>query len=470
MTYGSSKWREWVIDEEASRPLIRQALESGINFFDTADVYSRGVSEEILGRALKDFGANREHIVVATKLCGPMGSSPNEVGLSRKHVMHAIDNSLRRLGMDHVDLYQIHRFDPSTPIEETVDALHDVVKSGKVRYIGASSMYAWQFSKYLHTQERLGKTKFVSMQNFYNLIYREEEREMLPLCRDQGIGVIRGARARGFLARSRDANTEGTTRSNGCPPADPPGRHCEILDAVTKIARERGVPIPQVTGVGRGNGLPPDRQRHQDDHLDAALPSIDLSKGRTGRCRRPISQKNCWTPDLGRSKSAPFHWSPLFASAGGTRLRLAASPRQFADALVSRRSRGCARLASRPPTPRHFVHCSAGCPAYARRTRCLKSAFEGGEMVQAYRALRYVPRAQETLYRLAELPPVSRYFLARRRNGKRLPHASPVHHKASTGVQHFSNRPGMLAVSPSMCGYTRRKRRCRSSSRCRQVG
>ncbi|HEY1707742.1 MAG TPA: aldo/keto reductase [Rhizomicrobium sp.] len=299
MSYGSPKhWAEWVLEEEESRPFIKKALESGINFFDTADVYSRGVSEQILGRALKDFGANREHIVVATKLCGAMGSSPNEVGLSRKHVMHAIDNSLKRLGLDYVDLYQIHRFDPTTPIEETVDALHDVVKAGKVRYIGASSMYAWQFSKYLHTQERLGKTKFVSMQNFYNLVYREEEREMLPLCRDQGIGVIPWSPlARGFLARSRDANTEGTTRSKSdirrltYSEAD-----YETLDAVTKIARERGVPNSAVAlaWVLAQPGLTAPivgatKMSHLDDALLAA--DLELSKEEIDSLSKPYQPK-----------------------------------------------------------------------------------------------------------------------------------------------------------------------------------
>src|ERR1700754_2412081 len=185
MTYGSPNWRDWVLGEEESRPFIKHALESGINFFDTADVYSIGRSEEIVGKALKDF-AKRDSVVLATKLCLPMSEDVNDRGLSRKHVMASIDNSLRRLQTDYVDLYQIHRFDPTTPIEETIEALHDVVKSGKARYIGASSMYAWQFSKYLHLQKREGKAQFVSMQNFYNLIYREEEREMLPLCRDEG--------------------------------------------------------------------------------------------------------------------------------------------------------------------------------------------------------------------------------------------------------------------------------------------
>src|SRR5947208_839214 len=165
MTYGSSKWREWVLDEEQSRPLIRQAIEAGINFFDTADMYSLGASEEILGRALKDFRPPREQIVIATKVFNAMGEDPNQRGLSRKHIFHAIDESLRRLGTDYVDLYQIHRFDPETPMEETLTALHDVVKSGKARYIGASSMFAWQFAQMLHTSDRLGLTRFVTMQN-----------------------------------------------------------------------------------------------------------------------------------------------------------------------------------------------------------------------------------------------------------------------------------------------------------------
>ena len=201
MTYGNPKWRDWVLDDEASRPFIKRALEGGINFFDTADMYSHGASEEVVGRALKDFAAKREDYVLATKVFFPLDGRHG--GLSRKHIMHAIDDSLRRLGTDYVDLYQIHRFDHATPIEETIGALHDVVKSGKARYIGASSMHAWQFAKYLSTAQMMGMTKFVSMQNFYNLVYREEEREMLPLCRDQGIGVIPWSPlARGFLGRS----------------------------------------------------------------------------------------------------------------------------------------------------------------------------------------------------------------------------------------------------------------------------
>jgi aryl-alcohol dehydrogenase (NADP+) len=200
MTYGDPKWRDWVLAEEASRPFIKRALEAGINFFDTADIYSNGASEEVVGRALKDFAAKREDYVLATKGFFPVDGRHG--GLSRKHMLHAIDDSLRRLGTDYVDLYQIHRFDNHTPIEETIEALHDVVKAGKARYIGASSMHAWQFAKYLSTAEKMGMTKFVSMQNFYNLVYREEEREMLPVCHDQGTGVIPWSPlARGFLGR-----------------------------------------------------------------------------------------------------------------------------------------------------------------------------------------------------------------------------------------------------------------------------
>jgi aryl-alcohol dehydrogenase-like predicted oxidoreductase len=200
MTYGDPKWRDWVLNEEASRPFLKRALEAGINFFDTADIYSLGVSEEIVGRALKDFAAKREDYVLATKVFFALDGRHG--GLSRKHVLHAIDDSLRRLGTDYVDLYQIHRFDPETPIEETIEALHEVVKAGKARYVGASSMHAWQFAKYLSTAEKMGMIKFVAMQNFYNLVYREEEREMLPLCGDAGVGVIPWSPlARGFLGR-----------------------------------------------------------------------------------------------------------------------------------------------------------------------------------------------------------------------------------------------------------------------------
>jgi aryl-alcohol dehydrogenase (NADP+) len=211
MTYGTSKWRPWVLNEEPSRPFIRRALELGINFFDTADMYSDGLSEEVLGRAIGEF-ARREEVVIATKVYFPMGPSQNERGLSRLHILRAIDSSLRRLGTDYVDLYQIHRWDPETPIEETLEALHDVVKAGKARYIGASSMFAWQFAKALFLADQHGWTRFVSMQNHYNLVYREEEREMLPLCRDQRIGVIPWSPlARGFLAGNRIPEQWGDT-------------------------------------------------------------------------------------------------------------------------------------------------------------------------------------------------------------------------------------------------------------------
>jgi aryl-alcohol dehydrogenase (NADP+) len=251
MTYGSSKWRDWVLDEEASRPFIQSALEQGINFFDTADIYSMGASEEVLGRALKDFGPPREQVVVATKVFNPMGHTPNEAGLSRKHIMHAIDNSLKRLGMDYVDLYQIHRFDPTTPVEETIEALHDVVKAGKALYVGASSMYAYQFAKYLHRADALGKTRFVSMQNHYNLVYREEEREMMPLCREEGIAVIPWSPlARGFLAGNRRRQDKGeTTRAKSDEFAHMMYYNdgdFAVVEKVSEIAQKRGVSNAQV--------------------------------------------------------------------------------------------------------------------------------------------------------------------------------------------------------------------------------
>src|SRR5271154_5517824 len=208
MTYGSKKWREWVLEEDESRPFIRRALEAGINFFDTADMYSVGVSEEILGRALRDFGPGRDRVVIATKVFNAMGDDPNQRGLSRKHIRHALEDSLRRLGTDYVDLYQIHRFDPLTPIEETMEALNDLVRAGKVLHLGASSMFAWQFAKMMGAAGRRGWTPFVTMQNHYNLLYREEEREMMPLCADEGIAVMPWSPlARGRLTRSYDETT-----------------------------------------------------------------------------------------------------------------------------------------------------------------------------------------------------------------------------------------------------------------------
>jgi len=252
MTYGSKERgsHAWALDEEASQPFFRQALEAGINFFDTANVYSKGASEEITGRALKDF-ARREEVVLATKVFNPMRDDPNGRGLSRKHIMDEIDASLKRLGTDYVDLYQTHRWDNSTPIEETIEALHDVVKAGKARYIGASSMWAWQFMKALSLQRAGGLTQFASMQNHLNLLYREEEREMLPLCRAEGIGVIPWSPlARGRLTRpwtkeppTQRAATDafGKTLYAKTEEADR-----AIVDRVGEVAKARGLPRAQV--------------------------------------------------------------------------------------------------------------------------------------------------------------------------------------------------------------------------------
>ena len=251
MTYGSKKWREWVLEEEESRPFIRRALELGINFFDTADMYSVGVSEEILGRALKEFGPTRDKVVIATKVFNPMGDDPNQRGLSRKHIMHAVDDSLRRLGTDYIDLYQIHRFDYATPIEETMEALHDIVKAGKALYLGASSMFAYQFAKMLGTSDALSLTRFVTMQNHYNLIYREEEREMLPLCREEGIGVIPWSPlARGFLAGNRTKENYGeTVRAKTDDYAQKlyyQDSDFTVVQRVSEIAKKRAVPNAEV--------------------------------------------------------------------------------------------------------------------------------------------------------------------------------------------------------------------------------
>jgi aryl-alcohol dehydrogenase (NADP+) len=250
MTYGSKKWREWVLEEEESRPYIRRALELGINFFDTADMYSTGVSEEILGRALKDFGPGRDRVVIGTKVFNAMGSDPNQRGLSRKHIRHAVEDSLRRLGTDYVDLYQIHRFDPTTPVEETMEALEDLVRAGKVLHLGASSMWAWQFAKMLNAAGVRGWTPFVTMQNHYNLLYREEEREMIPLCADKSIGLLPWSPlARGFLARELNADTVRARTdeyARNIYGAELPEGDRAIHAAVGSIAAARGVPRAQV--------------------------------------------------------------------------------------------------------------------------------------------------------------------------------------------------------------------------------
>jgi 1-deoxyxylulose-5-phosphate synthase len=249
MSYGlPGEGNQWVLNEEQSRPYIKRALEAGINFFDTADVYSKGSSEEFLGRALKDF-AKRDEVVIATKVRQPMGTGPNDYGLSRKHILTSIDASLKRLGTDYVDLYQIHRWDYETPIEETMEALHDIMRAGKVRYIGASAMFAWQFAKAQYTADLRGWTRFVSMQNHYNLIYREDERELLPLCQDQGIGVIPfSPLARGVLARKPTKEQEETVRYQSDSLAK--SRYAQednltTVERVSEVAEARGISMAQ---------------------------------------------------------------------------------------------------------------------------------------------------------------------------------------------------------------------------------
>jgi aryl-alcohol dehydrogenase-like predicted oxidoreductase len=283
MSYGEPERgrHAWSLTEEASRPFIRKALEAGINFFDTANVYSDGSSEEIVGRALRDF-AKREDYVLATKVHGTMRPGPNGGGLSRKAIMHEIDASLTRLGADHVDLYQIHRWDYKTPIEETLEALHDVVKAGKARYIGASSMYAWQFAQALAVAERNGWTRFISMQNYLNLLYREEEREMLPLCRAEGIGVIPWSPlARGRLTRDWDAHTARTEH-------DEFGRTLyaktaeadrKVVETVASVAAKRGVPRAQVAlawVLQKPGVTAPIVGATRLEHLDDAVASVAL--------------------------------------------------------------------------------------------------------------------------------------------------------------------------------------------------
>ena len=251
MTYGDPGWRPWVLSEQDGRPFIRRALELGINFFDTADMYSLGRSEEVVGRALRDF-ASRDAVVLATKAYFPMSDDPNGRGLSRKHLMDAVDASLRRLGTDYVDLYQIHRWDPQTPIEETLSALHDIVRAGKARYLGASSMAAWQFATALHLADRHGWTRFVSMQNHYNLVYREEEREMVPLCLSEGVGVIPWSPlARGFLAGNRRRGMErlATPREQADDYAHKlyySEADFDVAERVAAVASDRGVPPAQI--------------------------------------------------------------------------------------------------------------------------------------------------------------------------------------------------------------------------------
>jgi 1-deoxyxylulose-5-phosphate synthase len=284
MTYGSKKWREWVLDEAESRPFIQRALELGITFFDTADMYSVGASEEVLGRALKDFGPSRDRVVIATKVFNPMGDDPNQRGLSRKHIMHAIDDSLRRLGTDYVDLYQIHRFDYETPIEETMEALDEGVKRGKALYIGASSMHGYQFAKMLYKADEMGCARFVTMQNHYNLVYREEEREMMPLCREEGIGLIPWSPlARGFVMGNRRREDRGdTVRAKTDDYAH--GMYYQqsdfdVVDRITEIAKKRGISNAQVAlaWVLQQPGVTaPIVGASKMHHLDDAVAALDV--------------------------------------------------------------------------------------------------------------------------------------------------------------------------------------------------
>jgi aryl-alcohol dehydrogenase-like predicted oxidoreductase len=284
MSYGSKQWRPWILEEEEARPFIKRALDAGINFFDTADVYSTGESERVTGKLLKESGLRRENLIVATKVNGQMSDDINDKGLSRKHILDSIDKSLQRLQMDYVDLYQIHRWDYETPVEETLEALNDVVRAGKARYIGASSMFAWQFLKALNISEKHGWTKFVSMQNHYNLVYREEEREMIPLCIDQGIGLIPWSPlARGFFAGNRKRGGGGeTVRANS--DAFGTGLYFRdedfvVAEHVTEIAKARGVSGSQMALawiLSKPYVAAPIVGATKIDHLDQAIAALDI--------------------------------------------------------------------------------------------------------------------------------------------------------------------------------------------------
>jgi len=284
MSYGSKQWRDWVLDEEDAKPFIKRALDAGINFFDTADVYSIGESEKVTGNLLKQLGVRRQDVVIATKVNGQMSDDVNDRGLSRKHIMDSIDNSLKRLQMDYVDLYQIHRWDSNVPIEETMEALHDVVKAGKARYIGASSMFAWQFSKAQYTAQIHGWTRFVSMQNHYNLVYREEEREMIPLCLDQGVGLIPWSpMARGFFAGDRKRGGGGkTTRAKNDPFADRlyfRDEDFDVVERAVEVAKERGVTSSQIAlawHFTKPHIAAPIIGATKMDHLEQAIAALDI--------------------------------------------------------------------------------------------------------------------------------------------------------------------------------------------------
>jgi aryl-alcohol dehydrogenase (NADP+) len=284
MSYGSKQWRDWVLEEEDAKPFIKRALDAGINFFDTADVYSIGESERVMGNLFKFFGVKRDTVIVATKVMNQMSDDINDCGLSRKHIMDSIDRSLQRLKMDYVDLYQIHRWDYETPIEETMEALHDVVKAGKARYIGASSMFAWQFSKAQYTAQSAGWMRFVSMQDHYNLVYREEEREMIPLCMDQGVGLIPWSpMARGFFAGDRKRGGGGeTARAKNDPFADSLYFRDEdftVAERAAEMAKERGVSASQIAlawVLNKPYITSPIVGATKMDHLDQAIAALDI--------------------------------------------------------------------------------------------------------------------------------------------------------------------------------------------------
>ena len=335
MTYGAKSWREWVLEWDEAEPILRRAFEAGINFLDTADVYSLGASEDITGRAVKEFAGSRDEVVIATKVFNPMSDELNDRGLSRKHILASIDRSLKRLGTDYVDLYQIHRFDKNTPIEETVEALNDVVRAGKALYVGASSMYAWQFLKMLQAQEKHGFARFVTMQNHYNLVYREEEREMIPLCAAEGIGLIPWSPlARGFLAGNRKANEDKkqaeTTRARTDDFAHSlyyRDSDFTVVHRLTEIAQARGVKNAQVA-LAWMLAKP-----------GVSAPIIGASKPiSAGRCARRHGDQAGRRRDQapGRAVRAAPHPGPQLA----TRLNHSAAPPPLRSESARRTARG----------------------------------------------------------------------------------------------------------------------------------
>jgi len=286
MSYGSSSWRAWILDEEAARPFFKRAVEAGINFFDTSDVYSMGASEEVTGKLVREL-LPLDDAVIATKVGLPMGAGPNMGGLSRKHIVQGCEASLRRLGVDAIDLYQIHRFDPEVPLDEVLEALNDLVRAGKVRYLGASSVEAWRLARALSISERQGWARFVSMQNHYNLVYREEEREMIPLCLDQGLAILPWSPlARGLLARPRPADTNSrwtvTTRAgsdNLAPKLYDHPADLDVVDAVERVAKARGIPMAEVAlawVLSRPSVTTPIIGATKMEHFDSALRALDV--------------------------------------------------------------------------------------------------------------------------------------------------------------------------------------------------